>query len=471
MGSVSALRSRRITAVVLGIWLLLWHAHSRLLGDVDLGPLFSRWAYVAILIGASVLCLWRAVVAVRARAAWALIGAGALAWALGDTYFTFALYDDPSPAVPSLADIGYLLLPPFVLAGIVLLLRAHARDLPRAQWADGVIVGLAVGALSAAVSFDTIVAHVSGSTAEIVTNLAYPIADVVLLAVIVGAVAGTGWRPDLTLWPLALGVVLFSVADSLYVVQVADSSFEAGGWLDMGWSFGIWLMGLAASQPPMSHVRAPAPDVMRPIAVPLAYGTTALALLVFGCLAGGLNPLAAGLAAACMIGVMARLLVTFGDYVNTLRGLQRDALSDPLTGAGNRRSLLIDLERGLDERRGLFVIVVDGVREFNEVLGRSAGDALLRRLAGRLALLAGPSALTYRTRACEFAVVRVLAPDEDVERTAHELAEGLGERLDGIDIVCTAAGVALGTDAHTVPAALRLADQRLTEQAATPQVA
>ena len=52
--------------------------------------------------------------------------------------------------IPSPADAGYLLFPPFVLAGVVVLLRSRARELPGTLWADGIIAALAVSAAGAA---------------------------------------------------------------------------------------------------------------------------------------------------------------------------------------------------------------------------------------------------------------------------------------------------------------------------------
>ena len=79
-----------------------------------------------------------------------------LAWSLGEVYYTAVLWDAEVIAIPSPADVGYLLLPPLALAGILLLLRARARAVPRTLWVDGVIAALAVAALSAALVFDTV---------------------------------------------------------------------------------------------------------------------------------------------------------------------------------------------------------------------------------------------------------------------------------------------------------------------------
>ena len=72
------------------------------------------------------------------RLAWALIGAGVLAWSLGEIYYTAVLWTDPAPPIPSPADAGYLLFPPLALRRHrSSLLRARARGVPRRLWVDG----------------------------------------------------------------------------------------------------------------------------------------------------------------------------------------------------------------------------------------------------------------------------------------------------------------------------------------------
>ena len=188
------------------LWLLLYELRVIVAPGLDAGPLTSRFAHDVVLLVSSALILVRALSAGRERLAWLLIGAGVLAWSLGEVHYTVFLWDAEVIAIPSLADIGYLLLPPLARAGILLLLRARARAVPRTLWVDGVIAALAVAALSAALVFETVLANVEGNAAAVATNLAYPLGDLVMLSLIVGALAGTGWRLDRTWMLLAIGV-------------------------------------------------------------------------------------------------------------------------------------------------------------------------------------------------------------------------------------------------------------------------
>src|SRR4051794_41443005 len=103
----------RIAFLAGAAWLVLHELHAVLDPSLDAGPVFSRYAHDVLLLLAGVLCVAGGL---RRRGTerlgWLLIGAGGLAWSLGEVYYTAVLWDDSSPPIPSLADIGYLLFPP-----------------------------------------------------------------------------------------------------------------------------------------------------------------------------------------------------------------------------------------------------------------------------------------------------------------------------------------------------------------------
>src|SRR5215216_3351898 len=273
----------RAAFAVCAAWLLVYELRAVAAPDLDAGPLTSRFAHDAVLLASSALILAKAVKAGRERLAWLLIGAGVLAWSLGEVYYTAVLWDAEVIPIPSPADIGYLLLPPLALPGILLLLRARARAVPRTLWVDGVIAALAVASLSATLVFETVLATVEGNAAAVATNLAYPLGDLVMLSLIVGALAGTGWRLDRTWMLLAIGVATFWLADSLYLVKTAEGTFTSGGPIDTGWWAGLLVIAAATYQRAPKRARIAEGESLRLIAVPLGFGLIGLALLVYGC--------------------------------------------------------------------------------------------------------------------------------------------------------------------------------------------
>src|SRR3954453_628207 len=311
-------------------WLVLHELRVVVFGGVDLGPLSSRFAHDVVLLITAFVCLARAVYVRRERLAWLLIGTGVLAWTLGEIYYTAVLWDDSSPPIPSPADAGYLLFAVLMFPGMLALLRSRSRLSPTLL-VDGISAALAVSALSAAIVFQTVLEHASGDLLPVATSLAYPLTDLVLLAVGVGALAGTGWRLDRTWALLAGGILAFWFADSMYLVRTAEGTYEAGGWFDCGWWGGLLLIAVAAWQRPPVTRRPCADDSLRLIAAPLASGAVGLELLLYAS-TGTLNPLAVCLSAAALVFVMIRLTFTFRQNVGMLRASRDEAMTDMRTG-------------------------------------------------------------------------------------------------------------------------------------------
>ena len=170
--------------------------------------------------------------------AWGCIGAAILAWTFGEIYYTGVLWTVETVPVPSPADAGYLLMPPLMLVGVLLLLRSRTRAVPLTLLADGLTAALAIAALSAAIVFQTALDAASGDPLGVATTLAYPLSDLVLGGFVIGALAGTGWRLDRTWALLGVGILTFWLADSLYLVQVANGVYESSSWFDAGWWIG-----------------------------------------------------------------------------------------------------------------------------------------------------------------------------------------------------------------------------------------
>src|SRR5215208_4043783 len=458
----------RLAFAVSAPWLLLYELRAVAAPELDAGPLTSRFAHDVVLIVSSLLILARGLGAGRERLAWLLIGSGVLAWSLGEVYYTAVLWDAEVIPIPSPADIGYLLLPPLALAGILLLLRARARSVPRTLLVDGVIAGLAVGAFSAALVFDAVLENVEGNALAVATNLAYPLGDLVLLSLIVGALAGTGWRLDRTWMLLAIGVSTFWLADSLYLVKTAEGTFTSGGPIDTGWWAGLFLIAAAAWQRPPARVRTPAGESLRLIAVPLGFGLVGLGLLVYGCVTS-LNPLAIVLAAASLAAVMLRLTLTFKENVAMLRASRDEAMTDALTGLGNRRALAVAIEdlvpQGDEPPRPLVLALfdLDGFKHYNDTFGHPAGDALLIRLSRNLTARLEHRGSAFRMGGDEFCVLIEPGADEPAQ-LVRSAAAALSESGDGFSIGCSFGSILLPEEASDPAEALRIADQRMYAQ-------
>lgn len=444
-------------------WLLGYGLNEAAFGGHDLGPVFSRFAHDVVLAVAAALCLARAVAIRRERAAWLLIGGGVAAWSAGEVYYTAALWDDTSPPIPSFADVGFLLFAPLIFGGMVMLLRHRVRLTPTLL-VDGITAALAVSALSAAIVVQAVLEHSEGDAVSVAITLAYPIFDLVLLAVGVGALAATGWRLDRT-WALLVGGILaFWLADSVFLVHTAEGTFVSGGWLDMAWWLGLLAIALAAWQRGPTSRRRPADDSPRLMIAPLVSGAVGLELLVYAS-AVDLNPLAVALSAAALVFVMVRLTLTFRQNVSMLRTSRDEAITDHLTGLGNRRALTRMLDEVLPDARPeaphvLALFDLDGFKHYNDTFGHPAGDELLARLGARLEGFVGRRGRAFRMGGDEFCVL--LRPGgEDPTTLVEGAAHALSAEGDGYWVGCSYGFITLPTEAADSDSALRIADQRM----------
>ena len=90
-------------------------------------------------------------------------------------------------------------------------------------------------------------------------------------------------------------------------------------------------------------------------------------------------------AGATLVAAIVRMGLTFGENMKVLARSRSQAMTDALTGLGNRRSLMEDLQDELavadaDSPITLVVLDLDGFKRYNDTFGHPAGDSLLARL-------------------------------------------------------------------------------------------
>src|SRR5436190_12848654 len=152
------------------------------------GPrLYQTWVYEGLELLAALGCLARAVFVSAERSAWLFIGGALLVTTCGDVLFDF--WYDGDPSFPSSADLAYLAFYPLLYVGIVLLLRRRVSTFNASLWLDGLVAAAAAGAIGASVLVEVVVNSTHGSRLVVLTNMAYPIGDILVLALRVFVVA------------------------------------------------------------------------------------------------------------------------------------------------------------------------------------------------------------------------------------------------------------------------------------------
>ncbi len=241
------------------------------------------------------------------------------------------------------------------------------------------IGAIAVAALGACLLVDALVRELGGSPAALATSLAYPLGDLLLLALVVGVMARTGWRPDRDWGFIGLGLALFAVADGTYVTLVAQGR-AAPVPLGVLWVGFAVLLAAGAWQPAPTRQRELRLEGLRVLVVPLAFAALAVGLLVHG-QAADLPVLGVVLATTTLALVGVRTALTFAENLRLLQA-RRQAVTDELTGLANRRGLTGALDRwvGRGGPVGLLLVDLDRFKELNDTLGHHVGDLLLAEL-------------------------------------------------------------------------------------------
>jgi diguanylate cyclase (GGDEF)-like protein len=153
----------------------------------------------------------------------------------------------------------------------------------------------------------------------------------------------------------------------------------------------------------------------------LGFALVALGLLTVGQFVR-VGALAVGLATCTVLAGMARAAITVRVR---LRESERQAVTDELTGLGNRRHLLDRLDAEIADARSrgvrlaLLLIDLDGFKELNDTLGHYAGDEVLRQIGPRLRALLRHDDLLARLGGDEFAVT--LEPGDEAGASAAAL--------------------------------------------------
>jgi diguanylate cyclase (GGDEF)-like protein len=165
----------------------------------------------------------------------------------------------------------------------------------------------------------------------------------------------------------------------------------------------------------------------------------------------------------------AAVLVAVRERLGRERDTMRDfALSDPLTGIANRRSLLwraeYEIARHRRAQRSFAVVMLDldGFKLLNDRFGHAAGDDLLRGVAVALERSMRAQDTVARIGGDEFSVLAPETEDQGKQGLSARVLEAVGGVTAGVENVQASLGIAIfPDDGSTAAALLHAADQRL----------
>lgn len=368
-------------------------------------PLLDGWYRTALTLTAAGLVAYRAWRAAAERPVWLLFAAGVASVALGNLVYTLWV---PEGQSPSPADVLWDLFYPFVLVGMVLLLRQRLRGLPTVVRLDAVGAVLAVTAVAAAVT-PALEVGPDRSLVRIVAGLVGPVGDSLLLALVVAALALMDWRSERQWVVLAAGFLLLAANDIAYLVRTTQGVYQQGTLFDVLRPLGLLLIAAAAC--------SRAPTVSRPrhrprwvaLLPPLAYTAVAVAVLV--AVRYQSAPVATVLAVAGVAVIVARFALTIRQ-VGMLAERYQQVMTDDSTALPNRHALANALTATAPgptgsgmSRCGMLLIEVDHFDTVADSFGGDVGEELSCHIAERLTRSARDKDFLARTRRDQFALM------------------------------------------------------------------
>lgn len=409
--------SARATYVAGGIGLALIVGYA-LVADRDvLGS-------VAYLVGAAYATVLGCVGAARLpssqRLVWWGFAASLLLFLVGDVLWIVSddvLHIDP---FPSAADVAYLAFYVVLAVAVGALVRARRRGRDRAAFLDAAILATGVGVVAAVFLIEPAAEAAGTSTLTQVVAAAYPIGDLLVLAVVVRLfsvrIAG-----NVAFWALVGGIVILLVGDLGYVAaEVYGDVYPQ--WIDIGYLLSYLLLGLAALHPSARELCEPAPERSgsRFTATRLVVLCGALVLAPATDQAAHLAGVHHGSWVVLIGGCLSAVLVVLrlGDLLvesqRTAVQLAALARKDPLTGVPNRRTWDHELSRGCAIARAdetplsVAILDMDHFKRFNQEEGHLKGDLVLKETAAAWSHLLQGVGILARIGGERFAV---LLPD------------------------------------------------------------
>ena len=203
-------------------------------GDAGLDEFFARRSTTASPSSAPCCASLRARSCAADRLAWAFLGAGLVAWSAGEIHWT-VVPDSADSTGPGLSDWLELSFYPASYLAIVLMVRARLRGASARLWLDGIVAALAAACVAAVFLFEPLIGASAEPGSLLLTDVAYPVGDLLLLAVVTGVFGLTGWRPGRSWTVIGAGFVAVAIADGLFLYQATLGSYVDGALLDALW--------------------------------------------------------------------------------------------------------------------------------------------------------------------------------------------------------------------------------------------
>jgi diguanylate cyclase (GGDEF)-like protein/PAS domain S-box-containing protein len=252
-----------VRAVILmyGLWTAAWSV------AYFASPRASTIAWAAIGVGA-VAAVLLGVLLNRPRRAgpWLLLAGAMLAYAAGDLAYHLAGQEPDRVPAQYLDEIFYALMFVLVTAGLLRLAGAGAAARDRAALIDALVLMTGVGLLVWVFLVEANATRPELTVVQKAIAVAYPLADVAILAMVTRLVTAVRWTRAVTL--LTAGATGLLVSDVIYRIDRLQGTWTDGGPVDLGWLAFYFCWGAAALHPSMREITEPRTGRQRPTTAP-----------------------------------------------------------------------------------------------------------------------------------------------------------------------------------------------------------
>jgi diguanylate cyclase len=237
------------------LWLLYLAAGlATAAGSMLLPDLAQSIVYDLIGLSAVVAILWgvRLHGLVR-RGMWYGLAGGLVVFVAGDVVYSVYVYGLHLEAFPSPADALYLASYPILAAALLVMIRSRTGGRDRAGLIDALIITTGLGLLSWTFLMRPIASDPSLTAGTRLISIAYPLADVLLLAVLARLYTSPGARS--TSYRLLAAAVLLQLGADIVYAGLTVTGAYSGGLIDLGWMASYLCWGGAALHPRCAHCR------------------------------------------------------------------------------------------------------------------------------------------------------------------------------------------------------------------------
>jgi len=315
------------------------------------------WGVSAFELLCSVLVLVRAAVSPKDRGFCLALGTGMCLWALGDFAMTYESIHNPNPPTPVLANYLWAGFFPVAYVGVMMLMRQEVRKFTAANYLDGVVATLTCAAAFAAFAFGAIQKAAGDDAVTVAWNLIYPVGDILLLILTLGAAALVPAGRRRTRWYLmALASLFNAIGDicALFGNGIGATHFGYF-WNSIAWPASLFLFSLSV------WVGSPRPDeselkeTSSGFVIPGVAAGLALLILFVGSL-NHINQIALGLATATLVAAGVR----FGLALMRLRELTEERHRQLADSAQSERDSREALQAAVRDYSEFAAKVADG---------------------------------------------------------------------------------------------------------------